>query len=89
MKKTYNVTILDQNLTLKTEKDESHVKRVADQVNKVFFEIQQNADRKSMLKIAILGALNLADEIVQQEQAHKEQVRDWKDEIGQILEALK
>ncbi len=62
MKKSFDVTILNQKLTLKSEADERYVQRVADCVNKKIHDILSNTQSVSTLRVAILAALNVADD---------------------------
>ena len=62
MKKSYEVSILNQKLVLKSEADERYVHKVADFVNKKIHEITANTKSVSTLSVAILTALNVADD---------------------------
>jgi cell division protein ZapA (FtsZ GTPase activity inhibitor) len=84
MKKAYEVKILDQKFVLKTDNDENHVKRIADYVNKVMHEIKHRTQTISTQNIAILGALNIAEELFAHEDESKAMVSDWKNRLSQI-----
>lgn len=85
MKKSYEVVILNQKFVLKTDNDESHVKRVADFVNKVFHEIQSKAQTISTQNVAILGALNIADEMFSRDDKTRGQIDEWKKSLQDVL----
>ena len=85
MKKSYEVTILDQKFVLKTDNDEDHVKRVADYVNKVMFSIKQRSSTISTQNVAILGALNIAEEFYLNKDETKHMVKDWRDRLKEVL----
>ncbi len=78
MKKTFEVKILDQKFVLKTENDENHVKRVTDHVNKVMHAIKHRSATISTQNVAILGALNIAEELFTKGDQAKKMVSDWK-----------
>lgn len=48
------------------ETDTEYIRRVADYVDKKMREIDQNTQSKSSLKVAILAALNITDELFQE-----------------------
>lgn len=85
MKKAYEVVILNQKFVLKTDNDEFHVKRVADFVNKVFHEIQSKAQTISTQNVAILGALNIADEMFSRDDKVHSQIGEWKKSLQDVL----
>jgi len=84
MKGTYEVRILNQKFHLKTDQDELHVKQISDYVNKIFHEIGKKNGNISTQNIAILGALNIAEELFSRHQGSKQKVSEWK----QILETV-
>lgn len=84
MKKSYQVNILGQKFVLKTENDELHVKKVADYVNKIMHGLKERASTISTQNIAILGALNIAEEMFAREGKQKEMVSSWKHRLSQI-----
>jgi len=86
MKKNYEVLILGQKFVLKTENDETHVKRVADYVNKVMHGIQEKTSTISTQNIAILGALNIAEERFSERDEIKAIVLDWRDRLKGAIE---
>jgi cell division protein ZapA len=48
------------------ETDAEYIKQVADYVDRKMREIDQNTQAKSSLKVAILAALNITDELFQE-----------------------
>jgi cell division protein ZapA len=62
MKKSYEVSILNQKFVIKSESDERYVQKVADYVNRKIHEIMTNTKSVSTLSVAILTALNVADD---------------------------
>ena len=89
MKKTYDIKILGQKVALRTENDEAHVKRVADFVNKIMHELAQKSSNISTQNIAILGALNIADEMISKELKTKSMIKDWKERLENIQDLSK
>lgn len=87
MKKSYEVSILNQKFVLRTENDEKHVKRVADYVNKIFHDIQSHSQAISTQNVAILGALNIADELFVRDETHRDKLVTWRDRLKKALES--
>lgn len=85
MKKSYIVNILNQKFVLKTNNDEQHVKLVADHVNKVMNDIKKRTQTISTQNIAILGALNIAEELFARQDETKIMVKDWKDRLSSVV----
>jgi len=85
MKNTYEVTILNQKFLLKTEKDERHVQKVTEYVNEVFREIRDRAQNVSTQNIAILGALNIAEEMILKTEESKQLVTSWKKRLQGLI----
>ncbi len=81
MKKSYDVIILGQRFSLKTESDESHVKRVADFVNKITHGLREKSPSISTQNVAILGALNIAEEMFAREDRSKEMIAGWAEKL--------
>lgn len=86
MKKSYHVSILGQMFVLKTENDERHVKKVADFVNKIMHGLKERSSTISTQNIAILGALNIAEEMFNREGEFKSMVSDWKVRLSETLD---
>ena len=84
MKKSYHVNILGQKFVLKTENDENHVKQVADYVNKIMHGIKEKTDTISTQNIAILGALNIAEELFARDESMRDLVTDWRDRLEEV-----
>ncbi len=85
MKKSFEVTLLNQKFSLKSETDEKYVQRVADYVNKKLFDIQDKTKSVSSLNIALLAALNIADDFFKIKHEGKEKVQEAKGKMKEIL----
>lgn len=85
MKNTYEVTILQQKFVLRSENDEEHVQKVAAYVNQVLNDLQNRTQNVSTLNIAILGALNIAEHMMESEATTKRCVTDWKIRLENLV----
>ncbi|MDY0188761.1 MAG: Cell division protein ZapA [Syntrophus sp. PtaU1.Bin005] len=62
MKKDYYIKILGQEFTVLSDSGDEHVKNVMDYINHKVMELENKSPNTSTLNIAILVALNIADE---------------------------
>lgn len=62
MKRAVEVEIMGERLTLRTDAEESYVQNVAGYVDKKMQEVQKNTRPSAKASIAMLAALNIADE---------------------------
>ena len=56
------VNILEQKLLVKSEDGEEHVKMVVDYLNSKIEEVKKNSKAVSTLNVALLAAMNIADD---------------------------
>lgn len=66
------VTILGRKMLLSTESDEDYVREIADYVNEKMENIREQSGSTSSLNVAILTALDIADEYFKQVGLQKE-----------------
>ncbi len=85
MKKTFEVTLLNQKFQLKSESDEKYVQRVADFVNKRLFDIQEKTKSVSSLNVALLAALNIADDFFRIKNVEKEKIAQARGKVREII----
>ncbi|MBI5328311.1 MAG: cell division protein ZapA [Deltaproteobacteria bacterium] len=62
MKPAVEVNILEQKLLVKSEDGAEHVERVADYLNSKIEEVKKNSKAVSTLNVALLAAMNIADD---------------------------
>ena len=60
--KAVEVNILEQKLLVKSEDGEEHVKQITDYLNSKIEEVKQNSKAVSTLNVALLAAMNIADD---------------------------
>jgi len=85
MRKTFEVTLLNQKFQLKSESDEKYVQRVADYVNKKLFDIQEKTKSVSSLNVALLAALNIADDFFKMKHESKDKVHQARSKVREII----
>ncbi len=85
MKRTFEIVLFNQKFSLKSDAEEQHVRKVADYVNKKIFDIQAKTHSVSSLNVALLAALNIADEYFKSKSGKKGQSGEALDKLKQIL----
>lgn len=86
MKRSVKVDIFGNDYILKADTDDRHIQKVADLVDQRMREVSLSTNSKSTINIAILAALNIADEYLK--------IKDEKDkaetkarELTQLIDA--
>lgn len=87
-KNNYNLVILNQKFNIKSDADEKHVKKVADYVNKKINEIITKNKAISTHNVAVLAALNIADDFFRLQEKTSHQTQDWIEKIEGITAEL-
>lgn len=85
VKNSYEVTILNQKFVLKSESDAEFVREVTEYVNQIFSDIQSRAQNVSTQNVAILGALNIAERLLDSEKKSHDLVSRWKSRLERLL----
>jgi cell division protein ZapA len=62
------IKVLGQTYTVKTDSDENHIQEVARYVNEKIEEILRKTKSVSSLNVAILTALNIADDLLKEKE---------------------
>lgn len=86
--KSVTVTIYGQDYTLKGDADSTYVERVAALVDQKMREISQRSELASTSKVAILAAVNLADDLLREQQKHQEALVLLEERTSQITSFL-
>lgn len=64
--KTVEIKVFGQTYTVKTDADENHIREVAKYVNEKIDEVLKKTRSVSTLNVAILTALNIADDLLKE-----------------------
>ena len=64
MKKSYNIKILEQELSVLSDAEEEHVASVVRFVNEKMEEVLQDRNGLKALDVAILAALNISEDFL-------------------------
>lgn len=83
-----NVDIYGETYTIKGEENEEYIKKLADYVNKRMVEISNKFGSMTPTKIAILAALNIADDLFQIKEQSMETDSMTKEKFSQIIRKI-
>ncbi len=82
------VKIFGTDYPLKVNANVDYVRRVAEYVDMKMREIQEAKPNRPLHQIAILAALNITDELLQQKEVQKRKLRNFEDSIGRLTKKL-
>jgi cell division protein ZapA len=82
------ITIFGEEYPIRGYADREHILRVAEYVDKKMREIALKSKNRSSNKIAVLTALNLADELLELKQEKDSDLNQVEDRAKNILEML-
>jgi len=87
-KKTIRVTIFGEEYPLRGEADTEYMQRVAEYVDRSMRSVAEKAGHLSAAKIAVLAAINIADELFRERSDSQKQLLTVEEKAHGILEWL-
>jgi cell division protein ZapA len=87
-KNILKVKIFGTDYPLKVTANVDYVRRVAEYVDMKMKEIQEAKPNKPLHQIAILAALNITDELLQQKELQRRKLRNFEDRVGKLAQKL-
>jgi cell division protein ZapA len=88
VKRSYEVSILNQKFLIKSEADERYVNRVSDYVSERIHDITNNSKSVSSLRVAILAALNIADDYFKLREKSKQKNLKTEEKVKELIAFL-
>ena len=88
MKKTIEVNILGQKFLVRSESEEHYVSRVAEFVNEKVMEIARKTQSIPSLNVAILAAMNIADEYLRMREKKEQTFQTVEKKIRNVIELI-
>lgn len=79
---------MNQKFNLKTDSDEAYVLRVSDYVNKKIFDVQEKTRSVSSLNVALLTALNIADDYFKIKGKKKDHRPEAKQKVQELIQLI-
>jgi cell division protein ZapA len=85
--KSIRVSIFGREYQVKGGPDDDHVKKLAEHVDSVMQDIADKTGTLSSSRVAILAALNIADEMYKEQQRFNEFAKELAEKLGKVLDA--
>lgn len=87
-KDVVKVSIYGMEYPVKAGEDNNYVKSVAKHVDNVMLEIDKAMSSKSPLKVAVLAALNIADELMREREEKKKLLEIMSKDTEKLIEKI-
>ncbi|MBI3991790.1 MAG: cell division protein ZapA [Candidatus Lambdaproteobacteria bacterium] len=84
----YDITIAGKQFTISTHHGEAHVRRVEKLLGETMDEISSRIDAKNPLNVALLTALNLADQLILRDAETHDSTREWSGRLNLLVDRL-
>lgn len=88
MKRTMEVSIMGQKFMIKSESDEDYVLQVAQFVDRRINEVMQNTRSVASLNVAILAAMNIADEYFKYQRDKQDKLNKVEKKVTDLVELI-
>ncbi|HEY4716968.1 MAG TPA: cell division protein ZapA [bacterium] len=88
-KKVYKVRIFGNELNIKSDDTQEHVDAVVEYVRRKFTEVQMQIKSSSMLNLAILCAMNIADEFFKLKAERENMEKNYEERVTVLTSAIK
>ncbi len=88
MKERFDIRVMDQNFSILSDKEEAYVERVVDFVNDRVRETRTAVTDSTDLGIAILVALNIADELFELRQQREQDVDQMESRAAKLIDYM-
>lgn len=87
-KRQVEIQVMGQKFLVRSESDESYVARVAQFVDQRMSEVFKNTNSVSSLNVAILAAMNIADDYFRLREEKEKQLKGVEKRVGEMLELI-
>lgn len=88
MKKTYKIRILNHDFQIRSDSDEMYVNQVVDYVNQKVSEAMTGAKSAAPVNLAILTALNIADEFFRERRDLRAKIQHLEMRTESLIEMI-
>lgn len=82
------IKVFGQTYTVKTDAEEDHIQKVAQYVNEKMEEVLKKTRSVSTLNVAILTALNIADDLIREREKRIEFLREVESKSKELIEKI-
>lgn len=87
-KKTTEVSVMGQKLMVKSDSGDDYVVRIAEYVDRKINEVMQNTKSVASLNVAILAAMNIADEYLKIKRDREDKMFTVEKKIKDLIELI-
>ncbi|MDD5168786.1 MAG: cell division protein ZapA [Syntrophales bacterium] len=88
MKKRFHIKLLGQDLSVLSDSGDDHVARVVKYVTDKVEEIERGTNNFNTLNVAILAALNIADEYLKNKAIEESKYSQLEDRSSQLIDLI-
>jgi len=88
LKKRFHVKLLGQEISVLSDSGDDHVARVVNYVNEKVNEIAKNSNNFNNLNVAILTALNIADEFIKSKAVEESKYNQLESRSEQLINLI-
>lgn len=88
MKKQVEISIMGQKIIVRSDSNEEYVREIAHYVEKKVKEVMESSRSVASLNVAILAAMNIADDYMKYKQQKEVQWQDAERKIQHVLELI-
>ena len=86
---TYEVKILGQRYKMKSEEGQEYIEKLAQFVNEKIKDIQKNTKNVAAQNLAVLAAINIADNLFKNQERENKAKREVRERIRRILKMIR
>ncbi len=86
---TYEVKILGQRYKMKSEEGQEYIEKLAQFVNEKIKDIQRNTKNVATQNLAVLAAINIADNLFKNQERENQAKREVRERIRRILKMIR
>lgn len=88
MKKEIEIKVMGQKFKIRSDSNEDYVNKVAVFVDEKMTEVLKSSKSVASLSVAILAAMNIADEFLKYKEGNEKTVEEAKEKIKGIIELI-
>lgn len=88
MKKQVEISIMGQKIIVRSDSNEEYIREIAHYVEKKVKEVMESSRSVASLNVAILAAMNIADDYMKYKQQKEVQWQDAERKIQHVLELI-
>lgn len=88
MKKQVEIKVMGQKFMVRSDSDEEYIQQVAEYVDRKVGEVVKNSKAVASLNVAILAAMNIADEFMKYKLEREKQWQTAEKKIKNVIELI-